>query len=117
MLDFIQHNALRFIHDIVYITSSLLWLSNILWFPGGSVVKSLPANAGDANSIPGSGRSLGEGNGNPLQYSCLGNPIPCTEKSGGLQPMGPCKELDTTLQLSTIFYGMDIPHFVYPFIS
>ena len=43
--------------------------------PGGSVVKNLPANAGEAGSIPGPGRSPGEGNGNPLQYSCLGNPI------------------------------------------
>ena len=44
-------------------------------FPGGSVVKNLPANAGDAGSIPGSVRSPGKGNGNPLQYSCLGNPM------------------------------------------
>ena len=47
-------------------------------FPGGSVVKNSPANAGDASdvgSIPGSGRSPGVGNGNPLQYSCLGNPM------------------------------------------
>ena len=45
-------------------------------FPGGAVVKNLPANAGDArdtSSIPGSGRSPGGGNGNPLQYSCLKN--------------------------------------------
>ena len=42
-------------------------------FPGGSMVKNLPANSGDVVSIPGSGRSPGEGNGNPLQYSCLGN--------------------------------------------
>jgi len=42
-------------------------------FPGGSVVKNPPANAGDAGSIPGLGRSLGKGNGNPLQYSCLEN--------------------------------------------
>ena len=45
-------------------------------FPCGSVVKNLPANAGDARdtgSIPGLYRSPGEGNGNPLQYSCLGN--------------------------------------------
>ena len=44
--------------------------------PGGTVVKNPPANAGDAGdagSIPGSGRSPGEGNGNPLQYSCLKN--------------------------------------------
>ena len=42
-------------------------------FPGGSVVKNPPANAGDVGSIPGSERPPGEGNGNPLQYSCLGN--------------------------------------------
>ena len=42
-------------------------------FPGGSGVKNLPVNAGDAGSIPGLGRSPGEGNGNPLQYSCLRN--------------------------------------------
>ena len=42
-------------------------------FPGGSVVKNPPANAGDVGLIPGSGRSTGEGNGNPLQYSCLEN--------------------------------------------
>ena len=39
------------------------------------MVKNLPANAGGVGSIPGSGRSLGEGNGNPLQYPCLGNPM------------------------------------------
>ena len=42
-------------------------------FPGGSVVKNLPANVGDTGSNPGLGRSPGEGNGNPLQYSCLEN--------------------------------------------
>ena len=44
-------------------------------FPGDSGVKNLPANAGDTGSIPGSGGSPGEGNGNPLQYSCLENPM------------------------------------------
>ena len=44
-------------------------------FRGGSVVKNLPANAGDMGSIPGSGRSPGVGNGNTLQHSCLGNPM------------------------------------------
>ena len=39
------------------------------------LVKNLPANAADTGSIPGSGRSSGEGNCNPLQYSCLENPI------------------------------------------
>ena len=44
-------------------------------FPGGSELKASASNAGDLGSIPGSGRSPGEGNGNPLQYSCLENPI------------------------------------------
>ena len=47
-------------------------------FPGGLVVKNPPANVGDrgdAGSIPGLGRSPGRGNGNPLHYSCLGNPM------------------------------------------
>ena len=63
-------------------------------FPGGRVVKNLPANMRDprdAGWIPGSGRSPREGNGNPLQYSCLENSvdilawkIPWTEDPGGL---------------------------------
>ena len=44
-------------------------------FPGGSVVKNPPANAGGEHSIPGSGRSPEERNGNSLQYSCLENSI------------------------------------------
>ena len=48
------------------------------------MVKNPPVNAGDAGSIPELGRSLGEGNGNLRQYSCLGNP---TEEPGGLQSM------------------------------
>ena len=44
-------------------------------FPDGSVVKNLPAIAGDTGTIPGSGRSPGEGNGPLLQYSYLGNPV------------------------------------------
>ena len=48
--------------------------SNILGFPGGSEVKAPACNVGDLGLIPVSGRSPGEGNGNPLQYSCLENP-------------------------------------------
>ena len=44
-------------------------------FPGGSEGTASACNAGDLGSIPGSGRSLGEGHGNPLQYSCLENPM------------------------------------------
>ena len=44
-------------------------------FPGGSVIKNLPANAKDMNLIPGLRRSPREGNGNPSHYSCLGNPM------------------------------------------
>ena len=59
-------------------------------FPGGTMVKNPPAIAGDARdvgSIPGSGRSPGEGNGSPLQYSCLENSMD--------RPWGR-KESDTT---------------------
>ena len=63
-------------------------------FPGGSVVKNLPANAGDASSIPVPGRSLGEGNGNPLQYPYLKKPH--GERSlMGYSPWS-CKDLDKT---------------------
>ena len=44
-------------------------------FPRGSVVRNPPASAGDAGSVAGLGRSPGEGNSNPLQYSCLENPM------------------------------------------
>ena len=58
----------------------------IMGFPGSSAVKNPSASAGDMGSIPGSGRSPGEGNGNPL--SILAWKIPWTEESGGLQSMG-----------------------------
>ena len=66
-------------------------------FPGGSEVKAPASNVGDPGSIPGSGRSPGEGNGNPLQYSCLGNPMD-GEAWVGYSPWGH-KESDTTEQL------------------
>ena len=58
------------------------------------MVKNQLANAGDAGSVPGSGRSPGEGNGNPLQYSCLDNPL----DRGAWQAIvhGVTKEPDTT---------------------
>ena len=62
-------------------------------FPGGSLLKNPPANAGNASSTPESGRST-EGNGNPLQYSCLGNSL----DSGAWWTTvhGVSKESDTT---------------------
>ena len=60
--------------------------------PGGSVAKNLSANAGDAGLVPGSGRSPGGGNGNPLQYSCLENPV----DRGAWRATWGRKESDTT---------------------
>ena len=51
------------------------WINPFWGFPGGLDGKESALNAGDPGSIPGSGRSPGEGNGNPLQYSCLENPM------------------------------------------
>ena len=55
--------------------ASILQLSGFSGFPGGSDGKASVYNVGDLGSIPGSGRFPGEGNGNPLQYSCLENPM------------------------------------------
>ena len=66
-------------------------------FPGGSVVKNPPANAGatgDAGLIPGSGRSPEEGNGNPVQYSCLG--IPMDRRTWKATVHEVAKEIDAT---------------------
>ena len=54
--------------------SFLSYIGVQLWFPAVSVVKNATTSAGDVGLIPRSGRSPGEGNGNALQYSCLGNP-------------------------------------------
>ena len=61
-------------------------------FPGGSVVKNLPASARDPGSIPAQRRSSGGGNGNPIQYSCLENPM---DKEAGYSSWGH-KESDMT---------------------
>ena len=58
-----------------YIISNLCYFYPVWVFPIDSVVKNPLTNAGDAGSIPGSGRPPGGGNGNPLQYSWLGNPV------------------------------------------
>ena len=63
-------------------------------FPGSSVVKNQPDNAEDTGLIPGSGRSSGEGNSNPLQYSCLRNPLDRQALQATVP--GVTKELDMT---------------------
>ena len=73
--------------------------SSILGFPVSSDGKESACKAGDLGLIPGSGRSPGERNGNPLQYSCL--EMPGTGKPGGLQAMGSQEsdDLETKLLL------------------
>ena len=72
------------IHSLTSKLHSLPWFPS---FPGGSEGKTSAYNAGDPGSILGSGRSPGEGNGNPLQYSCLENQE-WTEEPGRLQSVG-----------------------------
>ena len=64
-------------------------------FPGGTVIKNLPAQAGDVGSIPGLERSSGGGHGNPLQYSFLPGESHGQSSLAGYSPRGH-KELDTT---------------------
>jgi len=76
-----MYNPMLSAHRLTGTSNNALFLSQTntsCGLPGGSVVKNLPANtghAGDMSSISGLRRSSGEGDGNPLQYSCLGNPM------------------------------------------
>ena len=72
-------------------------------FAGGSDGKASACNAGDPGSIPGSGKILGEGNGNPLQYPCLENPV--EEEPGRLQSTGVTK---SRTQLSDFTSGSEL---------
>ena len=84
-------------------------------FPGGSEVKASAFNAGDLGLIPGLGRSPGEGNSNPLQYSCLENPMD-RETWLGYSPRG-SKESDTTERLHFHFIFTFSTHSNVRFIS
>ena len=70
-----------------------MFMLMLMGFPGGSVVKNPPTNAGDVGSIPGLEGSPGEGNGNPLQYSCLENP---TDRGAWQATVHGVAESDTT---------------------
>ena len=72
---------------------------NIVAFPGGSVSGNPPANAGDTGLIPGSGRSPGKGNGDPLQYSCLENPMDRGAWQATYSPWR-CRQSDKTQHLN-----------------
>ena len=81
------------------VSESPLSLEEALGFPGGSDGKESAFNAGGLCLIPGLERSPGGGHDNPLQYSCLENPLG-QRSLGGCSPRG-CKELDMTERLST----------------
>ena len=85
-------------HQVPYMikpmTFSFAIISRRQGFPGGSVVKNSPASVGSVGSIPGPGRSPGEGNGNPLQPSCLENPM--NRGAQWATVHGVAKESDTT---------------------
>ena len=66
-----KENIIKIIRKRKYIYTTY----TCIYFPGGSDGKASAYNAGDLDSNPGMGRSPGEGNGNPLQYSCLENPM------------------------------------------
>ena len=72
--------------DEVVLPILIFFPLSLFGFPGGSEDKASACNAGDPGLIPGLGRSPGEGNGNPLQYSCLENPM--DREPGGLQSTG-----------------------------
>ena len=76
----------HFLLQRIFLTQESSLHSPALDFPGGSDGKASAHNVGDPGSIPGWGRSSGEGNGNPLHYSCLENPI--DRERGRLQSMG-----------------------------
>ena len=78
---FQMHSKVIQLYIYIYSINILFYSSHFYsclirdFFPGGSVVMNPPAKQGDAGSIPESGRSPGEGNGNQLKYSYLGNPM------------------------------------------
>ena len=96
---FCLHMFLTYILSILSVFSSFrrclsIHYSLLKSFSGGSAGKNLPGNSGEAGSIPGWGRSPGEGSGYPLQYSCLGDLM--ERGAWWAKVHGVTKELDTT---------------------
>ena len=87
-----EHDVQR--EDPIKVINLSIKYTNSSGFPGGSEGKESTCNAGDLGSIPGLGKSLGGGHGNPLQYSCLEN-THGQRNLMGYSPWG-CKESDTT---------------------
>ena len=82
-----------FYQEDKWTNTSITSMSQVPAFSGGSTSKESACNAGDLGLIPGLGRPRGKGHGDPLQYSCLGNPM--TEETSRLQSMG-LQESETT---------------------
>ena len=89
------------------LTITIIWSQNIFITPspGDSDGKESPCNEEDLSSIHGSGRSPGEGNGYPLQYSCLEDSMVRGAWGGGIYHLWGCKESDMTEQLTLSFSG------------
>ena len=105
LLGLVPRSLSRCSRSVTYLSGQLFCIyfcssSNLLGFAGGSGFKDFICSVGDLGSIPGSGRSPGEGNGNPLQYSCLENTV--DRGLVGCSPWG-CEELDTTKWLTLSF--------------
>ena len=74
-MNMISHNWMLKLSNSLFSFNIYLLSTSYIYFPAGSEGKESACNSGDPGSIPGLGRSSGEGNGNPFQYSCLENPM------------------------------------------
>ena len=83
-IDFVSCNFPEFVNSNSFLMESLGFSIYNMGLSCGSEGREIACHAGDLDSIPGSGKSPGEGNGYPLQYTCLENPW--TEKPGRLSP-------------------------------
>ena len=95
----VENLSLTYSQLFTYSVSPYTWFLHIPGFPGGLDGKDSACNAGYLGLIPGSGRSPGEGNGNPLQYSCLENPM----DGGACQHTGHGVAKSWTEQLTVLY--------------